>query len=270
MKSILLYANDDSGLEGRMQIALDIARAYGSHITCLHATPYNSFILGDPFGGIYSLPVIMEELRAAEETHRARIENDLSREGVAFNWLHFDGSPAQIIVDHSRLTDLIILTLPTKSERAADAPLSLTADVAIHARTPVLAVPGKAGPFDGLGTAIIAWNGSMESSHALRLSMPMLEKSSGVHIVTISDDDTDFPATEASEYLARHGVKSELHEWPLDGRQIADALIDAAAVLKGSHLIAGAYGHSRVREKVLGGVTKDLLDRSRIPLLLAH
>lgn len=267
MKSILLNANEDSGCQGRLEAAVKIAAAFGSHITCLQVTPYDAYVLGDPLGGVYALPTVIEEVREAEQKQRSRVEGRLEREGAAFNWLHFDGQPAQVFIDRSRLADLIILSSQVKS---SDGTLSLTGDVCLHARAPVLAMPQNGDGFDPLGTVLVAWNGSMESSHALRLSLPMLEKAAAVHIVTVCDDDTDFPATDGCEYLARHGVRSELHQWPREGRRVADAILDAAAVLKASYVVAGAYGHSRFREAVLGGVTRGLLDSSPVPLLLAH
>lgn len=269
MKSVLLYANDDSGMPSRLEAGLDVARAFDSHITFLQVTPYNAFIMGDPFGGAYALPEVMAEIRAAETTHRSRIESDLSNEGATWDWLNYDGQPAQVVLDRSRLADLVVLSMQPRDGRG-DGPLSLTGDVAIHARAPVLAVPHECRKCDVFGPALVAWNGSMEGSHAIRLALPMLQKAKAVHIVTVSDDETGFPAVDACKYLARHGVTAELHEWPRDGRRVADAILDAAARLDASYIVMGAYGHSRIREAVLGGVTRDLLADSNLPLLLAH
>jgi nucleotide-binding universal stress UspA family protein len=78
------------------------------------------------------------------------------------------------------------------------------------------------------------------------------------------------PPVEASTYLARHGVASELVEVQADGGPISDLLLEAAEVRKATCLVTGAYGHSRLRENILGGITRGLLQKSPIPLLLAH
>lgn len=269
MKAILLYANDDSGLEARLQAALDLARAFDGHISCIQVTPFDSFIMGDPFGGVYALPAVVEVVRAAEEKHRARIEDRLRSEGVSWDWSRYDGQPAQLVADRSRLSDLIVLSLP---EPAADytGPLAMAGDVVFGARAPVLAVPQASRTFDCLGTAVIAWNGAREAAHALRLTLPMLAKAARVHILTIVEERDGFPATDASQYLARHGIGSELHEWPVAGRSIADTLLEAAATLDGAYVMMGAYGHSRMRETILGGTTRAMLHRGSVPLLLAH
>jgi nucleotide-binding universal stress UspA family protein len=117
---------------------------------------------------------------------------------------------------------------------------------------------------------MIAWNGSPKAANALRLALPLLRKASAIHIVTIVEEKEGFPATGASLYLSRHGLASQLHEWPADGRSVAAALQDAAATLGAAYIVIGAYGHSRFSEAVYGGVTRDFLRQSRVPLLLAH
>jgi nucleotide-binding universal stress UspA family protein len=270
MKSVLLYANGDRGLEARLQAALDAVRVFDGHLTCLQVTPFEAFVMADPFGGVYALPTVLDEVRRAEDEHRARIEERLASEGVSWDWLRLDGRPSQCIVDRSRLSDLILLSLPDTPGQKEDVASGLVGDVAVHARSPVLAVPQDSRGCDLGGPAIIAWNGSPECAHALRLALPALAKSSAVHIVTVADDKAHSPAAQAREYLELHGLSAELQEWSREGRNIADALLDAAAVLGGAYIVMGAYGHTRVREAVLGGVTRAMLRRSNLPLLLSH
>ena len=270
MKSILVYANEDGGFGARLQTALDLARAFGAHLTFLQVTPYDSFIMGDPFGGIYALPIVVEEIRKAEEAHRNRIEEKLRRESVPWSWENYEGSPAHVVLERASLADLIVVSLTPPGDERSDAPLSLAADVAVHARSAVLAVPPEQKGFDCAGHAAVAWNGSPEGAHALRLALPLLEKASAVHVVTVSDDARGYPPTEACHYLARHGIGAQLHSWPLDGGSTADAIRAAAATLGAAYVVMGCYGHSRLREAVLGGVTREMLRESGLPLLIAH
>lgn len=268
MKTVLLYANEDKGLESRLQAALDVARAFDAHITCVQVTPYDSFIMGDAFGGIYAMPTVIEQVRVAEDAHRARIEARLANENVGWDWLRYDGQPAQVLFDRARLADLIVVNLA--SDPGYEGPLSLVADVAINARAPVLALPTESRAIDLFGPAMVAWDGRMEGAQALRLSLALLRKASEIHVVTVTDDVVEFPATEAALYLARHGINPMLHQWPREGRSTALALIDAAAALKASYVVMGAYGRSRLREALLGGATREMLRASPLPLVLAH
>ena len=272
METVLLFVNEDPGLESRLQAALDLVRAFDGHLACLRCTPFDSFILGDPFGGVYALPVVVEEIQARDSAHRARLEERLGREGISWDWLSYEGPPAQTIIDRSRLADIVVLSLPPAADsRRTGGPLPLIGEVAVHARALVLGMPTPARSFNLMGAALVAWNGSMESAHALKLALPLLRKASAVHIVTVDDDGgTDFPSVEASEYLARHDVGSELHEWVRQERRIATAIIDAAGALDADYIVAGAYGHSRFREAILGGATQGLIEASPLPLVLAH
>ena len=74
MKSVLLHANQDAGLESRLQAALDLVRLFDGHLTCLHTTPYEAFITGDPFGGVYALPVVV---RSEEHTSELQSQSNL-------------------------------------------------------------------------------------------------------------------------------------------------------------------------------------------------
>ena len=73
MKTVLLYANEDKGLDSRLQAALDCARAFDAHLACVQVTPFDSFIMGDPFGGVYAVPTVLEQVRETETRHRERI-----------------------------------------------------------------------------------------------------------------------------------------------------------------------------------------------------
>lgn len=265
MKSILLHVHDDHAQDARLQVALDLARACQSHLSCVQATPFNRYVVGDAFGGFYAATTLPEE-----EQEQERIEQRLKGEDIPWDWYRGDQEPAHVLVSRGRLADVLILSRQDKGRGDKPAPLPIVADVAVHARAPVLVVPPETNGFRVDRPVAIAWNGSIEAAHSLRLSLSLLHLAAQVHIITVSDEELDFPSTDASRYLARHDIPSELHEWPRKGRSIAQSLSDAAIELDASCLIMGAYGHSRLRETVLGGVTRELLAETAVPLLLAH
>lgn len=269
MKSILLYANEDTALEGRIEAALDLVEADQGHLTCVQITPYTSYVFGDPFGGAYALTAVVKEIEEAQAANRVRVEERLRRAQAPWTWLEYTGVPASVLVERSSLADIVVMSLC--DGYGADRVLPTTADVAVHARTLTLAVPKDCEGFNAGGRALVAWNGSPESSRALRLAVPLLQRASAVDIVTVTEDDEpELPATEACTYLGHYGVRPEIHEWQLSGRSIAECIDEAAATLGSDYIVMGAYGHSRIREAVLGGVTKSMLGNSSRPLLLGH
>ncbi len=121
------------------------------------------------------------------------------------------------------------------------------------------------------GRAMVAWDGSHEAASALTASRTLLRVASEVHVVTVDErSKRDFPPTDAAEYLSRHGIAVEIHEWPRKDRSVEEALSHACQELSIDWMVMGAFGHSRLRETIFGGVTRYILAETRVPLLLAH
>lgn len=270
MKSVLLHINRDSGQKSRLQAAIDLVRAQNGHLTCLQVTPIQQYVAMDPFGGSFVLPANLQELRAEEAAERAEVEERLGKEDIPWDWQHYNGDLVQTLLSASRLADVTVLTRTMAAPKDPGAPLPIAADVAVHSRGPVLAVPPETGAFDCCGKAVIAWNGSYEAAHALRSAVTLLTQAQEVNIVTVDEEESGFPATEASEYLSRHGIRSDLHEWQRKDRTVEETLRSAVKELDAAYLVMGAYGRSRLRETLFGGVTKHLMAECPVPLLLAH
>ena len=273
MKTVLLNANDDRGWEARYQAALDVARAFGSHLRCVQSTPLAD--TGDSLLGFFPYPEIAREMTDVAREHRKRVEAKLAVEGVFWDWQEFVGDAAQMLIACSPLADLVIVSSGAEgAHEPGHTDLAVAGTVAINARGPVLAVPPEAKRLNALGTALVAWNGSPESANAVRLALPMLGAATKVLVLTIGEEHPGegrtFPAIEASEFLSRHTIASELHCWDQERRHVADVILEAAGTLRADYIVAGAYGHSRFREAALGGVTRALLHRSPIPVIMAH
>lgn len=271
MKTILLHIHDDTAQESRMQAAFDLARATGAHITCLQVTSLGEYVSMDMLGGNYVATAGLDIIRAQEDEVRARIEARLTAEGLPWDWRRAEGDAVTGLLSASRLADVIIVSLPALGRRAMGDPLPIVPDLAINSRVPVLAVPASTARFESTGRAMVAWDGSHEAAMALCSARPLLALVGEVHVVTVEEKaKRDFPPLDASEYLSRHGIGSEIHEWPRKGRTVEEALAAAALELQADWIVMGAFGHSRLRETIFGGVTRYLLAEARVPLLLAH
>jgi nucleotide-binding universal stress UspA family protein len=139
---------------------------------------------------------------------------------------------------------------------------------------PVLVVPEDTKGFDVSAPIMVAWNGSSESAHALRAAVPLLAAASKVWLVSIAEPaDTprfDLPALEGAQYLTRHGIACEVVEVPRGEARIADTLFSAAQMRGCGLMVMGAYGHTRLAEMLMGGVTRHMLTEPQMPILLAH
>jgi nucleotide-binding universal stress UspA family protein len=118
---------------------------------------------------------------------------------------------------------------------------------------------------------MVAWKPTKEAAHAVKRATGLLQQAARVDVVTIDPTGVgDFPATAVASYLARHGVKAELHERTSKGASTSDTLLSTARELGAGLVVMGGYGRSRAMEYLLGGVTRRLLGASDIALLMAH
>jgi nucleotide-binding universal stress UspA family protein len=269
MRSILLHVHDDDCLEARLQVALDLARAFDGHLTCLQAIPYALGLPGDLYG--VTLAEMQPALRKAAAGARERLERRLGAEDVAWDWIEEDGLAYEELLRRSGLSDVIVLG---SRDALRNGPAPLVGDLVLRARMPVLIVPPGAAGLDCSGAAVVAWDGSLEASRALRGALPLLAKARSVELISVrgknGEPDVDLPPTEGAEYLSRHGVACELTELSAGGGTIAQALMGAAAARQAAYLVMGAYGHMRLFETVWGGVTRELFGAPPLPIVACH
>jgi nucleotide-binding universal stress UspA family protein len=270
IKSVVLHVHEDDGFEGRFQVALDICRSFGAHLTCLYVTPYNAYIGFDPLGGISVQAAILESLETTEAALRKRIEGHLGKEDVLWDWVSESGDVASCIAAASALADLIILSQHDDSKRRPDKPLAIVDDVVISATCAVLVVPAGVTSWESGDDAVVGWNASPEAAHAVRAAVPFLKNAAHVHLVSVGKNGDAYPQTSANAYFSRHGIKSDIHQLAGSRRDAAKGLCDFAVEHHANCVVMGAYGRSRLRETIMGGVTNDMLTSSKIPLLLAH
>ncbi len=270
MKSLLVELDPDVR-DGRLDCAADLARAFGSHITGVQATPINAYVSFDPFGGAYAIPAVLEAVSEREQEIRSAFEEEMAKEGLTWDYRHARGAPSEVLAEYSRLTDLILMAKPggegSRSERLAH-----VGDVVLSSSAPVLAIPPQSRSFDPFGKALVAWNGSPEASNAVRMALPLLALASEVVLLTAEEPGGkwDLPATGLAEYLSRHGVHSKIETVTVTDADIPYSLLTAVADREPAYLVMGAYGRSRAREWLLGGVTRQMILDLPAPVLLAH
>lgn len=271
MRSLLLHAHNDANFPARLQVALDLARAFDAHLTLLQAIAYDAAMPGDFYGTLAAsmIPVARE---AAQEI-RAAIEPRLAAENIRWDWVSELGMADSRMLHHAALSDLAIVGA-SSPEGGKRGPSPLAGILAVHCREPIMVVPDDATRLDLSGPAVVAWNGSLESSRALRAALPVLEKAGSVHLLSVRDeddeDDAQLPALAGAEYLARHGVECELVELERGKNLVHEVLREEARARGASCLVMGAYGRPRLIETLFGGVSQAMLSNPPLPILMAH
>jgi nucleotide-binding universal stress UspA family protein len=275
MKNILLLVHDDVGQEARLQAALDVTRAVEGHLRCLDVTQipatYGTYV--PPAGAMLVQDqvqaMLLEDEYAREGNNRHRIEARLAGEGVSWDWTDVTGDMAEAVIAMSDLADIIVLNRKLDAFSWPDA-RGIAGAVVMHAGRPVLAVPDALKTFKIGGRAIIAWDGSTPASAAMRASIPLLALASEVRLLCVEMDDSDSFLDDAASYLSRYGIHPELRRVRAGNESPADVILGESAQWGADWCVMGAYGHSRLREGLFGGVTRRMLTDCSIPLILSH
>jgi nucleotide-binding universal stress UspA family protein len=169
----------------------------------------------------------------------------------------------------ARLQDLTIVQQPNFDRESYDNSVAL--DILMEAGGPVLFIPythrGKL-PLSRIG---IAWDGGRLAARAVRDAMPLLAKADSIQILSINEPEAATASAAAlSEHLAQHGLQAKVERSSADGNGIQPALLSLAADCSLDLLVMGGYGHSRLQERIFGGVTRAMFRAMTVPTLMTH
>ncbi len=177
------------------------------------------------------------------------------------------------VAHRARFSDLVVLPPPYGKDRGAEAEPIIEAAM-FEGHAPVLAVPDERQPFSKPRTALVGWNESAEAMRAIRLALPFLTQTDLVRIVVIDPPrhgpDRSDPGGMLSQMLSRHGIKCEIDVLSKTMPRVSDILNRHAADTEADMIVMGAYGHSRFREAILGGATRNMLEQAAVPVFMAH
>lgn len=269
IKSILFAVHDDEGLEDRLQAALSLARACAAHVELVQVIPLEAYTVVDAYAS-YVSPEIVQTLEEEAAKVRARLEAQLKNEDVSWSFEVVSSSFVPALIQHAALADLLFIDRHPPTYELGRSALSLLGELVCQARTP-LCLPGDdGGDLDPFGTAVIAWNGSIEAANAVRGSIGMLRLASQVRVIRFTEEkDARFPDTRLVEYLSRHGILAELDVRAVTNDYVDD-LVEYARRYRAQYIVMGGYGHSRAGELLFGGVTRALLRACPFALVLGH
>jgi nucleotide-binding universal stress UspA family protein len=269
MKTIIVQIEGDDGQDARLQAAFDLVRAFEGNLVCLQVTPYAAYAMGDPATGGFAIASLMEAIDKQRSTERAAVEARVKPEGISWSWVSLDGDFVERLSETSRLADAVVMNSGPFAQ-AAGMRLSRTGDAAMHTRVPVIAVPPASRGLAVTGSALVAWDGSQESAVALRAALPMLRLADSVDVLTVEEKAHGYRARDAAVFLSRHGIEAEVIERKSEGQSVEAVIRNVLTERRSAWLVQGAYGHSRLRQTLFGGVTRGLLADAPVPLVLAH
>ncbi|VXB98442.1 universal stress protein [Massilia sp. 9I] len=281
-KTIVVHVDGGPDQDSRLRAAALLAKEHGAHLVGSAATGI-SWVNYALLAGSAGVPVPEPEsdFHGLREAARARLDAFLraaGRLGVdSLETRMAEADPRDALLLESRYADLVVL-----SQEHAGAPAPALAAQARHlpeflalrGARPVLVVPARYEDAAIPGAAVVGWDGSMQAMRAIAAALPLLRRAENVKLALINPDRLselhgEDPGADMALYLARHGVRVEV-VCERTNLPVGAALAALARDCDAGLMVAGAFGHSRYREWVLGGATRELLERAPVPLLLAH
>ena len=284
LRSILVPVRGDGKGESVLDHALCLARRHNAHIEVLHCRPKPEDMV--PYG--VPLPSSLRQSLinsakglADEEEGKMRQLFDAycekrgiqevddfpwPQDAVSATWREATGKQANVIGVKGRLVDLIAVPKPDRSQNLG---LNTLQAALLESGKLVLMCPPQ--DCSSLGARIaIAWNGSGEVARAVTAALPVLKLADEVILLTPEGKDLPVTAGEAAIYLETHGVSCRTQSFARTSSTIAETLLDNAKKVGADSLLMGAYGQSRQRELIMGGVTQFVVDHADLPILLMH
>lgn len=275
-KTILVHCNDARRVYTLLTSAVALAERYNSHLIGLSVVPP---VLVASAGSVEAPPVLIDaqcELYR-EQVPQLRTAFEEMTRGKRFTteWRDVDAGAynvGDVVLGHGRAADLIVASHDDPEWQGSDA-LDVAERLATESGRPVLVVP-NAHADSRIGTRIlVAWSGQRESARAVFDALPILKTSEAVKIVRIAQNSAEDVLARTSDIagtLKRHGVNCDrTHVITLEtgvGETLAASAKDFGADL----IVMGCYGHSRLREFILGGASRYFLGEAEAPVLMSH
>jgi nucleotide-binding universal stress UspA family protein len=268
VKDILVLVHDDEGQQARIRCAIDLARAVGGHLHCLGLVQLPVALAFDSTAGASGAAIFLADESARESRNHDTIRKRLESGGVSFEWSEATGDPEPVLAAAIKLVDLVVVNLRPSAVWGRDA--DLPARLALHGQVPVLAVPDDLQAFDLSAPAVVAWDGSDPADRALRAAIPLLKQSRLVTVVSIGPKHDGGQAELAALYLDRHDCKAVIKRIAAPARPVAQEILAQIELSGAAWFVAGSYGHNPLRERLFGGVTRQLLKSATVPMLLCR
>lgn len=278
-KTILVHCDDSDAGIGRLKVAMQMARTHDAHLVGVG-------VMEPPVPPAYfESPDIVELLRLHADRRAARgkaLEESFAAatrgSGLRLEWRLDEGQPATVLSTAMRYADLGILGQYQPDAAGSPAWRSLPETVAMTAGRPVLVVP-YIGVRQTVGRhVLLAWNASHQSTRAAGDALPLLRRADKVTVLVVDGSvhgisrppHGEEPGADVAAWLARHDVKVDVVRDISGDIDVASIILSRASDMDVDLVVMGVYGHSRLRELVLGGVSRAMLAQMTAPVLISH
>jgi nucleotide-binding universal stress UspA family protein len=281
IRTIAVFLDESEAALGRLEYAIELATNFGSHVAAVFVelqpkaaagdAPAFRFARGDA-GISDAIAAYFSSQESAVTSLRRRLEESSHKRAFTSEWRTIAAHASlREAVTHGTYSDLMIL--PPYGGSFDERPWS-SAELVIASGVPGLLLPARAS-HAAARHITVAWNASRVARRAVSDALPLLARAEQVTIIVVDAHvglgaHGEEPGADIARLLLRHGVHTTVEPITARGSDVAEAIVRRAQELTSDLLVAGAYGHSRVVEMVLGSTTSSLLRRVRSPILISH
>lgn len=274
-RTMLVHVDDDPSCQARLDAAIRVARAFGAELVGIYLVPGTDM---SPSTAAMLRPEVVERRLAEYGEAQHAAEESFRRQTAAaglagVDWRAPAGPPVDAAVAHGRCTDLFILG--QHNPAAASFSETLASTVLLSSGRPTLVIPYIGAPATLGENVLVAWDGGREASRAIGDALPFLTRASRVDVIAVDADvdakvDDRLAGGRLAAWLRRHDVTIDVARQEAQDIRIGEWLLSRAADLGSDIIVMGGYGHARMRELVLGGVTRTMLRSMTVPVFMAH
>jgi nucleotide-binding universal stress UspA family protein len=275
IKDIMVYVDGSAADEMRLAAVDDVARLFQSQVIALYLNAIPSLApVNAGAGGLASPLDLVQQAKEEGDMMEAVLAMRLARLERPVEIRRFDilaDEVANIGAREARTADTFVALRPNGELQE---PERLVESVLFGSGRHLLLVPEGERPRSDFNRVLVAWNGGRESARALAEAMPFLHQADEVSVIFVGDEnsvaDQYVPGASVVQHLKHHGIDAVLEHVKSSKGEVAATLMAECEKQKADLLVMGGYGHSRLREWLLGGVTYELLHGAPIPILVAH
>jgi nucleotide-binding universal stress UspA family protein len=273
-KTILVHCDAGRTTPGRLAVAAELAGRCGAHLSALHVRHrFEAPVFSDATAALDALYRTYEQaVKTEEAASSAAYQAALAGQRLSSDWRVVDGYAEDELVAAARYADLVVVGQREPDPMPEATPADLPERLALLSERPILVVPHIGAATPPGATVIVCWNGLREASRAAIGALPLLKTAARVIVLTIDAEKGEQPEAgeRAGQWLARHGVKVTVQRDTAAASDVGNVILSRAADAAADLVVMGIYGHSRMREFVLGGASRTLLASMTVPLLIAH
>jgi nucleotide-binding universal stress UspA family protein len=281
LKDLLVVVDSSAASDHRVELAASLAAEHGAHLIGLYVLPIPEPDRSEEETRIGRIIDDLIKMYNREEQELARVtqgkfEAAIEHHGIRGEWRTAGGFASEVAAVHARYVDLVIVGQGDPKPKRTVMPPLRPEEVALSAGRPVLVTPSSLAHARIGSRILVAWNARREATRAVNDALPLLSKAESVTVLVVDPEKWTIaphgeePGADIALHLARHGIAVQVGVTFSEDTNTGEVLRAKAREIGADLIVMGAYGHSRTRELILGGVTWDILHEMTVPVLMSH